>query len=118
MAPNKFRKETEFTFLGRDGETFKINARPTLARLSKIEGNFGAVAKLLGRFSAGDVSVRELTLLVGMMVEGDPAAPTPKELPEMIFDMGASTFLAPCVEFLINAVTAPEAAPATEGNAA
>lgn len=118
MAANKFRKEVVFTFSDKDGDPLEVTTRPTLARVSAIESRFGAVTSLLQRFSRNEVSVGEITILVGQMINGVSGAPPIKELPDAVFEQGALTFAGPCVDFLLAAISAPEKpkAPDGEGN--
>lgn len=112
---NKFRKEVEFTL---DRQKFAV--RPTLAKISRIESEFGATLLLLRKLAASELAIGEVNRLMVIILNGEQGAPLAKDIPELVFQDGAYSFLGPIAEFLGNAITTedtPAAKPeAAEGN--
>lgn len=111
---NKFRKEVTIEL---DGTS--LTCRPTLSKIAEIESRFGPALEILRKLGAGGMSVTDLVALVALIVKGAPGAPAPKDVPEMVFSVGAYSFAGVVSEFIANALSSDEPAPeAAEGNAA
>lgn len=111
---NKFRKEVTVEIDG-----VSLACRPTLAKISEIEGRFGPALEILRRLGSGTIPVAEMAAIVGIIVKGVSGAPTLREVPELVFAAGTYTFAGPVAEFLGNAISSDEPAPESgEGNAA
>ncbi len=102
---NKFRKEVTITIDG-----ISITCRPTLAKISEIEGRYGSAITLLRKLSDGSLGVADICVLVGIMVKGATGAPAAKDVPELVFQAGAYSFAEHLAEFVANAITTDEAA--------
>jgi hypothetical protein len=98
--PNKFRKETELVL---NGHTYAC--RPTLDKIARIEGRYGAALPLVRRIGEGNVTQGELAVIVSVMLRGVHNAPRDTDIGELIFEQGVIPVSSNVVDFIASAIT-------------
>jgi hypothetical protein len=109
VVPNKHRKESELVL---NGHSYTV--RPTMDKLARIEGRFGAALVLLRRLQNGEVTQAELAALTAIMVRGLPNAPREADLPQLIFDEGSPNVSGNVLTFVLNGMSSDVGQPASD----